>query len=158
MDKAKVASELVGVAKLLAAERTRKRSAAREEFSVIVDLVTMNVVEQDYDRGEIGPRKERIFKRNYGSFKSVADVVKSVSAMTGVPERYFRIKGDGRISAFGNVDDHNRHVDNSARSTEEFQKGEFRIWSAYVDIWLLFAKTYTPEDREIAAVSSLRMN
>jgi len=150
MNRIAVAQELFKVARLL--------SSAREEFTVIVDYLNMDVAEDNWEQGVIGRMETVLHRSHFGTFKSVRDAVKAASTETGIPEKDFSVfEGeDGRIDGQGLVDENNLYVGDDHRFMEKFEKGEVRAWSASVSLSIRFAKTYVPTDEEIEKNSGLK--
>lgn len=133
-------------------------SDKEEKFQVIVEFLSWDSTEDSYEKGEVGKRQTVMSDKTVGIFDSVDEVIKKVSDMTGVPvEEFFVFDGEpGRVSGNGLFDEENNYVGDDKNFLGRFKKGEVRAWSGEIDVFLQFAKTWTPSDDELVEASSLK--
>jgi len=152
MDQSRIANK---IAKVVIGDV--KKTAAAESFSVIVDEIIWENVEDVWEKGEIGSSHIVMAKSNVGRFKSVKDAIHHVSQMTSVSEDNFAIFGgeDGRIEGEGFYDEHNNEVGDDNTFTEKWKRGEVKAWSGRISVYVKFAKVWEPSPDELKKESGL---
>jgi hypothetical protein len=128
------------------------------DFEIIVTAIAKDVEVDSYEEGAIGGRRGIIYESNvgtYGSFKEMLDDLERKWNFPGSDYDWGAIE-DGRITTNRTEDDDGMEVDTNSRLWAEFKAGERNLWLADYDVMFKFAKTYTPDEREVAKLFNIR--
>jgi len=119
------------------------------QFSVIIDEVYVETIEESYDGGEIGRWQMVKADSNVGTFPSVDVAIRKVAGDTGIPEGdFYATAGKGgagaAITGTGMVDENNFYRGDDNTFLVGWKEGKERAWTMSVTIVVRFAGTWSP--------------
>lgn len=121
--------------------------------------VNMYTSEDDYEHGQMYGRNDVLSEKNVGSYTSPQAVKDALVRKFGFPDdkgAWFAMDDeDGRLSLSFQVNEDN--YEPSAQEIERWKKGEGKMWTADVDIYLRLATVRSPDAKEIAEAFGIKI-
>lgn len=123
----------------------------RKKKLIFIEHAMMEVAEDDYERGEIGPRQMVWSSDSIGMASDLAGIVAGIQVHgPNVPEdpSAWIAFEDGRLDCNFLVDSENYRA--YPADIEAWKRGEKKLYSATVYVLISFAEVWKPTDEEIA--------
>lgn len=132
------------------------KAPANAEFVIIGEYWQMEEIEDSYEEGLVGESRIVLSESNFGTFPDLTSLIKSIGY--GAPEdpSLWEVIEDGRIGTAWMVDEN--HVEATKGELELFAQGKKRLWSSQLDVYIKFARAWTPDDDTLNAMLQGKSN
>lgn len=135
-----------------------KQAASDSELWQVTG-VHMYTSEDDFEQGEVGGRNNVLDEKNVGSYISAQAVKDALVRKFGFPDdkqAWFAMDDeDGRLSLSFQVNEDNNEP--SAQEIALWKKGEGKMWTADVDVYLRLATVRSPSAQEISEAFGIKV-
>ena len=133
-----------------------------EGFKILVKSWDLSVVEDSFDEGEIG--RSRIVdsgqfepgSQEYGGSSPVGELIRDFAQRPGAPKdrKAWMAFENGRIIAQWQGNEYGDAL--TPKEIEQWKKGEIKGYSCSLNIYLKFAKVWTPSPKEMSKVFKIQ--
>lgn len=151
--------DLLALVASLPEEKPVVKQAASDSELWEVTSVSMYTEEDDWAHGQVGSRNFVLSEKHVGSWTSPQQVKNALVSKFGFPddkEAWFAMdEEDGRLCLSFTVDEDNNIP--SAQQLARWKKGEEKMWTADVDVYLRLATVRSPDAKEIAEAFGVKV-
>lgn len=119
---------------------------------IIVDMVEINSVLDDFERGELNEKGSSFYEENYGTFKSMPDLLRKLGQQFGCSMKTsdWICMEPGRIDTDWTTDED--LVTASLQEIELWKKGQMKLYNAHMTLYFKVGRVYAPSEKEIEAM------
>jgi hypothetical protein len=130
--------------------KRKLREVNEKAQGILVEAMSVEVTEDDYEKGEVGKRQSVLYEKNIGTFKTIEEVWKACGKHYTLPKNLnnFYAFEPGRITGSITVNENNEEP--SSAEMSKWKKGEITLYTASIDIYVKLIEWVVPSEDTMA--------